>query len=140
MTANAKTMALVCLACVLLSGCTRSPKPLVDHDVQLMSNSRYALAYIDYHGKPFQQIMLKSDEYDIMRSLINALSPVRSSEPGQIDDPDYSLTYQGGMDPTTIDVRIRDGVLEYGLRNFIHSGGDPEKFQKLLPDPQAFKR
>jgi len=127
---------LILIGFALVIGCTpRKPQPMTDRSLQLMSGSRYAFAWIDYYGKQRKQRVLKPDEYDTMRSLFRALAPIREFKEGKIDDPDCSLVYQGGMDPTQVDVKIVDNKLEYGVGDFVYVGGDADAFRKLLPSP-----
>jgi hypothetical protein len=127
---------LMLMGFVLVIGCTpRKPQPMTDRSIELMSGSRYAFAWIDYYGKQRKQLELKPDEYETMRSLLRALAPIREFREGKIADPDYSLVYQGGMDPTQVDVKIVGNKLEYGVRNFVYIGGNPDAFRKLLPPP-----
>ena len=111
----------------------RKPNPLTDRSLQLMSDSRYALAYIDYHQEPFKQIELAENEFETMRLLFRSLSPILKSRPGKIENPDYSLNYHAGMDPSQLDVKINGDKLDFGFGNFIHTGGDSKEFLKLLP-------
>jgi hypothetical protein len=125
---------LTLIGLVLVFGCTpRKPQPMTDRSIELMSGSRYAFARIDYYGQNRKQLELKPDEYETMRSLFRALAPIRESRAGKIEDPDYSLSYQGGMDPTQVDVKIVDNKLEYGVRNFVYIGGNAVDFRKHLP-------
>ena len=127
---------LTLIGLVVLTGCTpRTPQPMTDRSLELMSGSRYAFARINYYGNQRKQLELKPEEYETMRSLFRALAPIREFREGKIAEPDYSLTYQGGMDPTQVDVKIVDNKLEFGVRNFVYIGGDAEKFQKVLPVP-----
>ena len=127
---------LMLMGFVLVIGCTpRKPQPMTDRSIELMSGSRYAFAWIDYYGKQRKQLELKPDEYETMRSLFRALAPIREFREGKIVDPDYSIVYQGGMDPTQVDVKIVDNKLEYGVRNFVYIGGNADVFRKLLPSP-----
>ena len=133
---HSKMIIFAVLGASFLLGCNREPQPLTDQHLRLMSNSRYAIAYIDYHNEQFQQRILDPDEYESMRLLFRSLSPIRESRLGKITQPDVSLTYHGGMDPTTLDVKFNGDTLEFGIRNFIHVGGNAETFRNLLPAPE----
>ena len=120
----------------ILSGCMpRSPMPLTDRSLELMSASRYAFARVDFHGKQHKQLELKPEQYETMRSLVSALTPIRECRVGKIFEPDYTLTYQGGMDPTQVDVKIVEDKMEFGVQNFVYIGGDANEFRKVLPIP-----
>ena len=121
-------------ALAICTGCEHTPRPLTDRDVELMSNSGYHSAYVNYPGG--QQVSLSEAEYETMRSLIRSLAPIRKTRERRIESPQYSLSYHGGMDPTQIDVRMMDDDLEFSLGNFIHTGGSAEIFRSLLPDPK----
>ena len=105
---------------------------LTDRDIALMSNSRYSIAVLT--SPDGTQRNFETSEYESMRQMIRSLSPIKDSKIGTIESPHYTLLYQGGMDPTQINVNISNDQLEFSLGDFVYIGGDAQLFKSLADE------
>ena len=114
---------------ITFCGCERKPRPLTDLSLKRISNSKYSRAYVAYPDG--RQWALKNKEYATFRKMIRALSPIERSEVGSIEAPNFTLSYQAGMDPTTITVAVENQQLRFSLGKFVYHGGDAVAFESL---------
>ena len=69
-----------------------------------------------------------------MQRLVGALHPIRSVSPNPLIGDCYTLSYQAGMDPTWICVRLGDDDLVFEWDGIVYIGGDPTAFGNTVAD------
>lgn len=111
----------------LAIGCGRSG-PLDNKTLDILSRTGMHGADVTYPDG--YQATLTPDDYDMMRNLISALSPINSATEGSLDDYDYRLVYIAGMDPAVIEVKLGDdSEFTYKWGAYVYTGGNPKRFR-----------
>jgi hypothetical protein len=123
-----RKLLLICLA-MLIPACRRGA--LDDEQLDVYSRTGMVNAEVTYSDG--YAISLKPVEYDLMRSLISSLRPIKSVERGTLDDYDYRLMYFAGMDPAIIKVKLVDATgFVYQWDDFIYHGGNSQSFLETV--------
>jgi hypothetical protein len=114
-------------ALTLATGCGRRG-PLDDASLDILSRTGMHGADVIYPDG--YEASLTPDDYDMMRTLISALGPIKSATEGTLDDYDYRLVYVAGMDPAIIDVKLGDDTqFEYKWGAYVYTGGSVTRFR-----------
>ena len=117
-------------ALTLTTGCGRS-EPLDDATLDILSRTGMHGAYVTYPDG--YEASLTPNDYDMMRSLISALRPVKSASEGTLDNYDYRLVYIAGRDPAIIDVKLGDDTqFTYKWGTYVYTGGHPRLFRDAV--------
>ena len=108
------TLALCAVLNMIGCGPSGPAKPLSNEQLQLYSRTGMSHASISVPGGP----NYFSVSHDVMRELIASLYPIQKVFNNPLTGEHYTLSYQAGLHPTWVDVRVDGTFMMYSWGDY----------------------